>query len=127
MPADRLIHPRAGHSRKVSSLTDFEFRVWVHYILAADDFGVLRCAPAVLQAGSDALEAIKPKPITRALEQLVTCGLLLLFDHQGQAYLYQHDWQDWPVPAVRPTYSRHAQVVLLASGWQASRELREYS
>jgi hypothetical protein len=102
MPADRLFHPRAGQSVKVNGLTDFEFRVWVTYVLAADDFGVLRYWPFAFQGASESLAAKKPKQIMMALERIVSCGLVRSFRHQGQDYLFQHDWQYWQ----RVTYPR---------------------
>jgi hypothetical protein len=107
MPADRLFHRRAGHSRKVNSLTDFEFRVWWAYIMAADDFGILRHSHVELQSMCDALAMKKPAVVTRALEHIVKVGLVQTFMHQDQPYIYQADWQDWqrvkwPTKTINP-------------------------
>ena len=95
MPQDRFLHPRLGHSEKVTRLTDFEYRVWTQYILSADDFGVMRASAVTLQADNDALAAKKAALVQRALEQLIHIGLLRAFMHQGRTYVYQPDWQDW--------------------------------
>jgi hypothetical protein len=93
MPDDRLFHKRAATSEKVSGLTDFEYRVWTTYLLAADDFGVMRFSALALQSASDALE--RRKHLGSAFEQLVKVGLVRVFEHQGKRYAYQPDWQDW--------------------------------
>ena len=97
MPDDRFIHRRLGHSERVNSLSDFEFRVWTQYVLSSDDFGVMRFTPATLQADNDALagEGKKAKAVQRALERLAILGLIRTFVHQSRTYCYQHDWQDW--------------------------------
>lgn len=107
MPDDRLIHKRACHSKKVSSLTDFEHRVWWTYQLIADDYGVMRMSAAALQSGNDALEKKTTFALEHALGRLVSVGLNRTFSHQGKSYLYQHDWQEWqrirhPRPSVLP-------------------------
>lgn len=95
MPADRFIHPRAGHGRKPTSLTDFEFRVWITYILAADDFGIVRDNIISFQHASEALAQKKATIVRNGIDHVVASGLVRRFEHQGQAYLYQHDWQTW--------------------------------
>ncbi len=95
MPADRLLHARLGHSAKVSSLSDLEYRVWTTYLLAADDFGVMRAEAVAFQAAHDALSRRPAKAIGRCVERLVTAGLVAVFVHQGARYLYQADWQDF--------------------------------
>ena len=95
MPADRLLHARLGHSAKVSSLTDLEFRVWTTYVLAADDFGVMRADAVAFQAAHDALSTRPAGAIAKCIERLVEAGLVAGFEHQRARYLYQWDWQDF--------------------------------
>lgn len=94
MPDDRFIHRRLGHSEKVSSLSDFEFRVWVQFLLSADDFGVMRFSAATLEADCDAL-AEKSAKVQKALARLEAVALMATFKHQNRTYCYQRDWQDW--------------------------------
>ena len=95
MPADRLLHPRAGRSHKVTILTDLEYRVWTQYLLSADDFGVMHATSHALQNDNLHLANRPAKMIRRCLEALIKAELVLAFEHQGQPYVFQHDWQKW--------------------------------
>ena len=95
MPADRLLHARLGHSAKVSSLTGLEYRVWTTYVLAADDFGVMRADAVAFQAAHDALSRRPAEEIARCVERLVGVALAAAFEHQGARCLYQWDWRDF--------------------------------
>ena len=94
MPADRLFHARLGHSAKVSRLSDLAFRVWTTYVLAADDFGVMRADAVAFQAAHDALRERPAEEVAASIERLVELGLVSAFEHQGARFLYQADWQD---------------------------------
>ncbi len=94
MPADRLLHARLGHSAKVSKLSDLAFRVWATYVLAADDFGVMRADAVAFQAAHDALRERPAEEVAASIERLVEVGLVSAFEHQGVRFLYQADWQD---------------------------------
>ena len=95
MPADRLFHPRAGFSKKVSTLTDLQFRVWWTYQLAADDYGVMRRTAIAIQGANLALASRSKRSIDQAIDTLVTVGLLLAFEHQGEPFVSQSTWQDF--------------------------------
>jgi hypothetical protein len=95
MPDERFLHRRLGHSEKVCSLTDFEFRVWTQYQLSADDYGVMRYSPDQVRADNDALAARPVRQVERAIERILVVGLLRAFEHQGRGYVFQTDWQDF--------------------------------
>jgi hypothetical protein len=91
----RILHRKAAGSEKVSNLSDLEYRVWTQYLLSADDFGVMPAQAIVLQADNRALRKKPSKTVQKALETLITVGLIRVFLHQGERYVWQHDWQDW--------------------------------
>jgi hypothetical protein len=95
MPDDRFLHKRAGTSAKVSLLNDLEYRVWTQYLLSANDFGVMAFDHVALQNGNAHLKRRPIKTLMRCLEAVKGRGLIHTFDHQGQTYCYQPDWQDW--------------------------------
>ena len=72
-----------------------EYRVWTQYLLSADDFGVMHATVVALQNDNLALASKSQKAIKRCLEVLVASRLVTRFEHQGQPYLCQHDWQRW--------------------------------
>ena len=95
MPDDRLFHKRLGHSEKVNALSDLEDIVWRTYIQAADDFGVMRFSALPLQDFYDRLARVPDVAVMQMLQRVVEVGLIRVFSHQGRAYCYQHDWQDF--------------------------------
>lgn len=95
MPQDRLRSPRGSHGRRLTMLTDFEFRVWDQYQLSSDDFGVMRCSAITVMADNDSLAERKPEDVQGALERIIAVGLALAFEHQGRAYMCQSDWQSF--------------------------------
>lgn len=76
-------------------MSDFEYRVWVQYVLSADDYGVMRASASVLRADNPRLEAAPLKGVERAMQALEASGLIEKFEHQGVRYWWQTDWQDF--------------------------------
>lgn len=76
-------------------LTDLQHRVWTQYLLSADDFGIMHATAVKLQADNLSLSRRPVKVIARCLEALIVCGLLRVFEHQGERYVYSYNWQQW--------------------------------
>jgi hypothetical protein len=95
VPDDRLIHRALGQSQKINALTDFERWVWAIYKLAADDFGVMRYSAMPLQDVARWLERKPARHVLKALDEVIRVGLVQVFEHQGERYVYQADWQTW--------------------------------
>src|SRR5688572_21636096 len=95
MADSRILHRAAGDSEKVSALSDLEYRVWTQYVLSADDFGVMPASAFIVQSSNRNLRQRPTKAIQKALEAVIATGLVLTFFHQGERYVWQHDWNDW--------------------------------
>lgn len=112
MPDDRFLDPCFGHSEKVCALTDFQFRVWITYLVKADDFGIMRASAVSLQDANDYLASCSASEVQAALEAVITCGLVQVFEHQNRRYVFQHDWQKYqkvryPRASTSPKPPRH--------------------
>lgn len=95
MADTRILHKKGSHGERIVALNHLEFRVWVQYVLSADDFGVMRASVSVLRADNPCLEREPIKAIERALGRVIELGLIQRFKHQGEPYLWQRDWQDF--------------------------------
>ena len=95
MPDQRMLHPEQSLSRKVTALSDFDYRVWEQTKLSSDDFGVMSFSAAVLRAQNLRLRKATEGQVFQALERLVAAELLLPFDHQGEPYVCAPVWQTW--------------------------------
>lgn len=95
MPGQRLIQPGQGLSAKIAKLTDFEYRVFEQVKLASDDFGVMPYSPSLVRAQNLRLrdKKVPEKQVADALHQIVTVGLLAMFEHQGEEYVCAPAWQ----------------------------------
>lgn len=106
----RLLHKKGIHGERVIALGHLEFRVWVQYVLSADDYGVMRASATVLRADNLRLEREPFKRIVAAMLALEEIGLVQIFEHQGVKFWWQTDWQDfqsvrYPRDTVNPAPS----------------------
>lgn len=106
----RLLHKKGIHGERVIELDHLEFRVWVQYVLSADDYGVMRASATVLRADNIRLEREPFKRIVACMERLESCQLVQIFEHQGVKFWWQNDWQDfqgirYPRDTVNPAPS----------------------
>lgn len=95
MPDDRFIHPKLGHNYRVCELSWFERCVWMTYLLAADDFGVMRCSAVTIREADDKIAEESEAKVTAALNRIVTVGLVQTFTDRGRLYCFHAEWQNY--------------------------------
>lgn len=90
---NRMIKETLRTSRNVNSLTDFQFRVWIHLISYVDDFG-RGSADAELLKGLlfPRRHGVTVKQIQDAIGTLASKGMVILYESDGEPYFYFPKW-----------------------------------
>ena len=92
---NRMIKESIHGSEKISGLTDFQFRLWVHLITYVDDYGRGDARPAIIKGTCFPLrERVTVKDIDIALHALAGAGCVSLYEVDGKPYLYFPSWGD---------------------------------
>lgn len=95
MAQHRLIHRKVATGERSSGLSHLGFRVWVQYMLSADDYGVCPAEATKLQGDNPTLAKETQKRVQAEIENLIAVKLCGVFMDGSRRYLYQPDWQDW--------------------------------
>lgn len=103
---NRVIKDSLLTSEKVSSLTDFEFRLWVSMILLVDDAGRGDARPAIIKGRAFPLrERVSLKDIEVAVHGLAAKGCVSLYEVGGKPYFWFPTWSNHQrVRDARPKY-----------------------
>ena len=103
---NRIIKESLLESDKVSSLNDFQFRVWIGLILNADDRGHGDARSAIIKAHVFPLrERVTLKDIDDTMQTLAAAGCISLYEVGGKSYYEFPNWsKHQQVKNVRPKY-----------------------
>ena len=94
---NRIMKESICTSDKISSLTDFEFRLWVGLITQADDMGRGDARPAIIKGRVFPLrDRVTAKDIDTAVHGLAAKGCVSLYTVGGKPYFWFPTWVDTP-------------------------------
>ena len=92
---NRIIKESIARSEKISNLTDFQFRLWVHLITYVDDFGRGDARPAIIKGSCFPFrERLANKDIEKGIAELADAGCVGLYKVDGKPYLYLPNWDE---------------------------------
>lgn len=90
---NRVIKESLTTSEKISSLSDFEFRLWISLIVLVDDAGRGDARPAIIKGRAFPLrERLTTKDINDALNSLAAKGCVSLYKVGGRPYFWFPTW-----------------------------------
>ena len=91
--ASRVIKDSIKTSRNVNALSDFQFRLWIHLIISADDYGRGNADPELIKnLAFPRRHGITEKQLSDALAALANKGMVNLYDVDGEPYFYFPKW-----------------------------------
>lgn len=103
---NRIIKESIGDSEKIASLTDFEFRLWVHLITLADDAGRGDARAAIIRGRAFPLkDRLTVREVDVALRALAAKGCVSLYTVDGRPYFWFPTWTEHQrVRECKPKY-----------------------
>ena len=91
--ANRIIKDTIRTSKKVNSMTDFQFRLWVYLITYVDDYGRGSADPELLKGFVfPRRKGITESNIKNTLAELACSGFILLYEVDGESYFCFPNW-----------------------------------
>ena len=91
---NRIVKESIAKSEKISNLTDFQFRLWIHLITYVDDYGRGDARPAIIKGVCFPFrERMTNKDIEKGLADLAGAGCVSLYTVDGKPYLYFPNWE----------------------------------
>ena len=92
---NRIIKESLCSSEKISSLSDFEFRLWIGLITQADDLGRGDARPAIIKGRVFPLrDRTSLKDIDAAVHGLAAKGCISLYTVGGKSYFWFPTWSE---------------------------------
>lgn len=90
---NRILKESIRTSRKVNSLSDFDYRVWSYLITYVDDFGRGSADPELLKGiVFPRRKGVTEAQIKKAIDNLASAGMVILYEVDEESYLYFPNW-----------------------------------
>lgn len=90
---NRIIKESIRTSKSVNAMTDFQFRLWTYLITYVDDFGRGSADPDLLKGFVfPRRKSVTEATIGKTLAELATIGSIVLYEVDGESYLYFPNW-----------------------------------
>ena len=92
---NRLIKETIRTSKKINSLSDFEFRTWAYLVTYVDDYGRGSADPEILKGFVfPRRKEVREQDIQKALAALERTGSILLYEVAGEPYFCFPNWSE---------------------------------
>ena len=90
---NRMLKESIRTSKSVNSLSDFQFRLWVHLITYVDDFGRGSADPELIKSFAfPRRKSVTERQIYDAMAILANTGMINLYEVDGESYFYFPKW-----------------------------------
>ena len=92
---NRILKESIRTSRSVNEMTDFQFRMWAYLITYVDDYGRGSADPEILKGFVfPRRKGVTESTIQKALAEMATAGIILLYEVDGESYLCFPRWSE---------------------------------
>ena len=102
---NRLLRESICRSESIDALSWFEEVLFYRLIVNCDDFGRFDGRPAIIKGSLFPLKDVAIADIKKALEKLVTLGMIMVYESQGKPVIQLLTWEKHP--AIRAKRSKY--------------------